>query len=209
MPSNLEWPLELQGLHPVCTWLKCTPESSNARPTMHNARQSPAATTELTGAGFRFRPLKVDDPESFGCEAAEPIRMHSLETRPLLCLYWPRLEISLCGQELGTDSSDSGPGAATGLPPIDCAAWRPWKACFGRRHTHNQNSRKLQDTTWSIMGFCCLFQVARLDDMRHTHIRAQSWAAPLQKMLAAEAGPGAKPSHASLPLLQESRPMKI
>ena len=83
MPSNLEWPLELQGLHPVCTWLKCTPESSNARPTMHNAWQSPAATTELTGAGFRFRPLKVDDPESFGCEAAEPIRMHSLETRPL------------------------------------------------------------------------------------------------------------------------------
>ena len=141
--------------------------------TMHGSPQlQPRSSRE--GAGFRFRPLKVDDPESFGCEAAEPIRMHSLETRPLLCLYWPRLEISLCGQELGTDSSDRGPGAATGLPPIDCAAWGPWKA---------------------------------FDDMRRTHIRARFWPAPLQKMLAAEAGPGAKPSHASLPLLQESRPM--
>ena len=164
MPSNLEWPLELQGLHPVCTWLKCTPESSNARPTMHNARQSPVATTELTGAGFRFRPLKVDDPESFGCEAAEPIRMHSLETRPLLCLYWPRLEISLCGQELGTDSSDSGPGAATGLPPIDCAVWGPWKACFGRRHTHNQNSRTQLGASWDFATLqLLLFQLARPD----------------------------------------------
>ena len=34
MPSSLEWPLELQGLHPVCTWLKCTPESSK-RNTYH------------------------------------------------------------------------------------------------------------------------------------------------------------------------------
>ena len=50
--------------------------------TMHGSPQlQPRSSRE--GAGFRFRPLKVDDPESFGCEAAEPIRMHSLETRPL------------------------------------------------------------------------------------------------------------------------------
>ena len=55
--------------------------------TMHGSPQlQPRSSRE--GAGLRFRPLKVDDPESFGCEAAEPIRMHSLETRPLLCLYW-------------------------------------------------------------------------------------------------------------------------